>query len=141
MYMVARFLPSSAELSVKCATWLMGGGADRRTPVPLYSHLVQVQDVDVGQHFEQLDLAQSGNGESILLVVNENLFEGDDGACSLGAGLGYHTKGSFTKLLCDFIFFQSGASSEAALGRVDRWRVDVRISGHDERRCEMFFQD
>lgn len=52
--------------------------------VSLDGHLVEVQDVDMGQHLEQLDLAQSGDGETVLLVVDQDLFEGNNGAGALG---------------------------------------------------------
>ena len=51
----------------------------KRTFVAFDSHLLEGQDVRMRQHLEQFDLAQSGDGETILFVVYQDLFEGDDG--------------------------------------------------------------
>jgi hypothetical protein len=45
---------------------------------PLNSHLFELQDIVMAEHLQKLDLAERSNGESILFIVHQNLFESDD---------------------------------------------------------------
>jgi hypothetical protein len=94
----------------------VGGG----TLVAFDSHLLQSQDVGVRQHLEQLDLAQGGDGKAILFVVDQDLFESDNGAGAFGAGLGDDTEGALAQLLDNFKVVNASASAEPALARVGR---------------------
>jgi hypothetical protein len=87
------------------------------------SHLFQPQDIVVTQHLQQLDLAERGDGKSILLIVHQNLLQRIDAASNAMARFVHFAKSSFAELLHHFVLANLGASLEAALQAVPRSRV------------------
>jgi hypothetical protein len=84
----------------------------------------------VGEHLEQLDLAQGGDGEAILFVVYQDLFERDNGAGALGAGLGHDAKSALAQLLYNLVVVNLGATAKAALAGVGRGHVCRSFAAH-----------
>ena len=106
------------------------------TLVAFDSHLLEGQDVGVRQHLEQLDLAQGGDGKAILLVVYQDLFEGDNGAGSFGAGLGDDTEGTLTQFLNNVKVVDASAPAESALARIRHGHfVRASVDCHGMRRA------
>ena len=78
-------------------------------------HLLELQDVVVGEHLEQLDLAQSGDGEAVLFVVGEDFLHGEDASGADVSGLVDFSKGALAQLLEQLVLADLGAALEAAL--------------------------
>jgi hypothetical protein len=66
---------------------------------PLHRHLLQLQDVVVRQHLEQLDLPQRRDGKAVLFVVHEDLLHGVDVARDSMARLVHLSKSALAELL------------------------------------------
>lgn len=81
----------------------------------LDGHLFQLQDVFVGEHLEQLDLAQRCDGEAVLLVVGEDLLHGEDAPGADVSRLVDFAKSALAQLLEQLILADLGAALEAAL--------------------------
>jgi hypothetical protein len=65
----------------------------------LHGHLLKPQDILVGQHLQQLDLAQCGDGEAVLLVVHKNLLERVDLARVAVSRFVHLSKGALAEFL------------------------------------------
>jgi len=99
-------------------------------PRSLDSHLFQLQDVLVREHFEQLNFSQRCDGESVLFVVHQDFFEGKDVARRKLARLVDFTKSTLSELLHHLVVADFAASLEAALQRARRRRTRrIRHSG------------
>jgi hypothetical protein len=80
----------------------------------------------VGQHLQQLDLSQRSDWKTILLIVHQNLLQGEDTACASLARFVDFTKCSLAELLQHLVFADLGTSLEPAL---------QTILGRSCRRC------
>lgn len=78
-------------------------------------HLLELQDVVVGKHLEQLDLAQGGDGKAVLLIVGEDLLHSEDAGGADVSGLVNLSKGALAQLLQQLVLADLGAALEAAL--------------------------
>lgn len=81
----------------------------------LDGHFLQLQDVVVAEHLEQLDLAQGRDGEAVLFVVGEDLLHGKDAAGADVSRLVDFSKGALAQLLEQLVLADLGAALEAAL--------------------------
>jgi len=88
------------------------------TCLPLNSHFLQLQDIRVAEHLEQLHFAERSDRKSILLVVHQDLLQRKDLSCALAHALGDDTKSTLSKLLFhDLVLADPGGTAETAL----RW--------------------
>ena len=78
------------------------------------------------EHLKQLDFSQRRDGESVLFVVHQDLFEGKDVARRKLARLVDFTKSTLSELLHHLVVADFAASLESALQRV-RWRRTRRV--------------
>ena len=70
-------------------------------------HLLQFQDVNVVELFEEFDLSQSRDGKAILFIVHENLLQCDESPSLFRPRLRDFTECAFAQfthvlIFCDF---------------------------------------
>lgn len=98
-------------------------------------HFFKLQHILVGEHLEQLDLAQGGDGEAIFLIVGEYLLHGEDAPGADVSRLVDFAKGALAELLEQLILANLGAALEAALKALCGRRGDRGRHGRRTVRC------